>query len=298
MDNKVCMVNVIKSKIVRSDFFMKLILCIVLLVCTLSGLLETIPFEYQNVGTEKCNLLMYLLMVFTNPNAAYYSILLAFAILVSDIVYEEYLTKNVYVMYGSRKKAYFGMLKLTAAFSLFFICLFLLLAVIVGICGGLDLSFDFTDNAIRTWANDQDFYIIRSTSIYVPVSVLEYNSLLVLGMVILKYYVGLILLAMLGLIFSIKKDSVQYGSLAIMLTLLLNMAILNYYGPWKFYNIGISVDLSKAFSFITLQRFFIYDFAGIKKDVVILFRDTMLTGGIWFVVLSVIIYHILKRKDI
>ncbi|MBD5137068.1 MAG: hypothetical protein HDT39_14105 [Lachnospiraceae bacterium] len=56
-------------------------------------------------------------------------------------------------------------------------------------------------------------------------------------MVILKYYVGLILLAMLGLIFSIKKDSVQYGLLAIMLTLLLNMAILNYYGPWKFYNI-------------------------------------------------------------
>ncbi|MBD5137069.1 MAG: hypothetical protein HDT39_14110 [Lachnospiraceae bacterium] len=89
MDNKVCMVNVIKSKIVRSDFFMKLILCIVLLVCTLSGLLEIIPFEYQNIGTEECNLLMYLL-----------------------------------------------------------------LAVIVGICGGLDLSFDFTDNAIRTWAND------------------------------------------------------------------------------------------------------------------------------------------------
>lgn len=162
----------------------------------------------------------------------------------------------------------------------------------------MELSFDFTENAIREWAKEQEFYIIRSTSIYIPVSVLKYNSLLVLGMVIFKYYIGLILLAMVGLVFSVKKDSVQYGTLAIMLTILLNIAVLEYYGPWNFYNIGISIDLSGMFSYITLQRFFIYDFAGIKKDVMVLFRDTMLTGGIWFVVLSVIIYRILKKKDI
>lgn len=298
MENKVYTMNVIKSKIVRPDFFMKLVLCIFLQVSTLYRLLEVIRVNYQIVGTEKGNLLMYLLMVFTDPYTAYYSILLAFAILVSDIAYEQYLTKNVYVMYGSRKKAYFGMLKLTAVFSLFFICLFLLLAVIVGICGGLDLSFDFTDNAIRAWAKEQEYYIIRATSIYVPVSILKYNSLLVLGMVMLKYYAGLILLGMFGLAFSIKKDSVQYGALAIMLALPFHIAVLEYYGPWTFYNLGISIDLSGIFSYITLQRFFIYDWAGIKKDVVVLFGETMLTGVVWFVVLSAIIYRILKKKDI
>ncbi|MCI8409005.1 MAG: hypothetical protein HFJ09_07005 [Lachnospiraceae bacterium] len=298
MENKVCTINVIKSKIVRPDFFMKLALCIVLQVSTLYYALNAIHFDYQNLGAEKGNLLMYLLMVFTDPHIAYYSVLLSFAILVSDVVYEEYLTKNIYVMYGSRKKAYWGMIKLTAAFSLFFICLFLLLAVTIGICGGLDLSFSFTDNAIRIWAKDQDFYLVRSTTIYLPVSILKYNSLLVFGMVIFKYYVGLILLAMIGLVFSTKKDSVQYGILAIMLNLLLNIAVLEYYGPWTFYNVGISIDLSGIFSYFTLQRFFIYDFAGIKKDVVILFRDTILTGGVWFVALSVIIYQILKKKDI
>lgn len=297
MDNKVCTMNVIKSKIVRPDFCMKLILCIVLEVIILSNGLSSMDFSYMGLE-ENGNLLMYLLLIFTNDFYAYYFILLAFAILVSDIVYEEYLTKNIYVMYGSRKKAYFGMLKLTIAFSLFFICLLLLLAVIMGIFGGLDLSFDFADDAIRTWAKDQDFAIIRSSHIYVPVSILKYNSLLVLGMVIFKYYVGLILLAMIGLVFSIKKDSVQYGALAIICILLFNMAVLQYYGPWKFYNIGISIDLSGLFSYITLQRFFIYDFAGIKKDVVVLFRDTMLTGCVWFAVLSVIIYRILKKKNI
>ena len=298
MENKICIINVIKSKIVRPDFFMKLIFCIVLMVSQLYNIADSIYISYLNIETENANILMYLLEAFTSDFYAYYYILLAFAILVSDIVYEEYLTKNVYVMYGSRKKAYFGMLKLVAAFSLFFISLYLLLAVIVGICGGMDFSFSFTTNAIRAWAEEQDYYIIRSSSIYIPVSVLKYNSLLVLGMVIFKYYIGLILLAMIGLVFSIKKDSVQYGAFAIMLTLLLNIAVLGYVGPWKFYNIGISIDLSGMFSYITLQRFFIYDWAGIKKDVVVLFRDTMLTGCVWFVVLSAIIYHIFKKKNI
>lgn len=298
MENKVCTINVIKSKIVRPDFFAKLIICVFLLVSTLYSGIDTINFYYPTTGTEKGNLLMYLLMVFTDPSIAYYSVLLAFAVLVSDIVYEQYLTKNVYVMYGSRKKAYFGMLKLIASFSFFFMFLYLLLAVIIGICGGLDLSFNLTENAIMEWAKEQEFYIIRSTAIYLPVSVLKYNGLLVLGMAVFKYYVGLVLLAMIGLVFSIKKDNVQYGALAIMLTLLLNIAVLDYYGPWKFYNLGISVDLSGMFSYITLQRFFIYDWAGIKKDVVLLFRDTMFTGCAWFLVLSVIIYRILKKKDI
>lgn len=298
MENKVCMINVIKSKIIKPDFFIKLILCVFLLTSMLYSGIDTINYNYPASGTEKGNLLMYLLMVFTSDNFAYYYILVAFAILVSDIVYEEYLTKNIYVMYESRKKAYFGMLKLLASFSLFFISLLLLLSVLIGVRGGLDLSFDFTDNAIRAWVEEQDFYILRSTSIYIPVSVLKHNSILVLAMVIFKYYIGLILLAMVGLVFSVKKDSVQYGTLAIMLTLLLNIAVLEYYGPWKFYNIGISVDLSGLFSYITLQRFFIYDWAGIEKDVVVLFRDTMLTGSVWFVALSVIIYRILKKKDI
>lgn len=298
MGNKVCTINVIKSKIMRPDFFVKLIVCVILLASTLYSGIDTINYYYPASGTEKGNLLMYLLMVFTDSRIAYYSVLLAFAVMASDIVYEQYLTKNIYVMYGSRKKAYFGMLKLIASFSLFFICLYLLLAVIIGICGGMDLSFNLTENAIKEWAKEQDFYIIRSTSIYLPVSVLKYNGPLVLGMAVFKYYVGLILLAMIGLVFSIKKDSVQYGALAIMLTLLLNIAVLEYYGPWTFYNLGISIDLSGIFSYITLQRFFIYDWAGIKKDVVVLFGETMLTGAVWFVVLSVIIHCILKKKDI
>lgn len=296
--NKVCTINVIKSKIIRPDFFIKLIVCVLLLVSTLYNGIDTINFYYPPTGVEKGNLLMYLLMVFTDSDIAYYSVLLAFAILVSDIVYEQYLTKNIYVMYESRKKAYYGMLKLIVSFSLFFMLLYFLLAVIIGICGGMDLSFNLTEKALMEWAKEQDFYIIRSTAIYLPVSVLKYNGLLVLGISVLKYYAGLILLAMIGLVFSIKKDSVQYGTLAIMLTLLLNIALLEYYGPWKFYNIGISVDLTGMFSYITLQRFFMYDWAGIKKDVVVLFRDTMFTGVVWFVVLSVIIYQILKKKDI
>lgn len=298
MKSEVCTINVIKSKIMRPDFFMKLILCIFFQVSSLYYAVDTMPYNHPISGTEKANLLMYLLKVFTNSGIIYYSILFAFAILASDIVYEQYLTKNVYVMYGSRKKAYFGMLKLIASFSLFFISLYLLLAVIIGICGGLDLSFDLAKNAIIEWAKEQDFYLIRSTSIYLPVSVIKYNGLLVLGMAVFKFYVGLILLAMIGLVFSIKKDSVQYGALAIILTILINIAVLEYYGPWTFYNIGISIDLSGIFSYITLQRFFIYDWAGIKKDVVVLFRDTMFTGVVWFVVLSVIIYRILKKKDI
>lgn len=297
-ENKVCTINVIKSKMARPDFFIKLIICILLIAGTLYHGIDTMHIYYPASGTEQGNLLMYLLMAFTDPGIGYYSVLLAFAILVSDIVYEEYLTKNIYVMYGSRKKAYRGMLKLIAAFSFFFICLYLLLAVVIGICGGLDLSFKFTENALTEWAKDQDFYIIRSTAIYIPISVLKYDGLAVLVMAVIKYFAGLILLAMAGLIFSIRKDSVQYGALAIMLMLLLHIAILMYNGPWEFHNLGISIDLSEMFSYMTLQRFFIYDFSGIKKDVAVLFRDTMLTGCAWFIALSAVIYHILKKKDI
>lgn len=298
MDNKVCMINVIKSKIVRTDFLMKFILCIVLQTSTLYYAIDSINLEYQGLATENANILMYLLMVFTDPYTAYYSVLIAFAILISDIVYEEYLTKNIYIKYGTRKNIYLGMLKLTAVFSFLFICFFFLLALLIGNCGELEFSFRFTENAIRMWANEQDFYLLRSTSLYLPVSILKYNSLLVLGMVIFKYYVGLILLSMVGLVFSIKKDSVQYSATAILLTLFLNIAVLSYYGPWKFYNIGISVDLSVIFSYVTLQRFFIYDFAGIRKDVVILFRNTMFMGCIWFAVLSAVIYNMLRKKDL
>ena len=298
MENKVCILNVIKSKIKRTDFLMKMILCMVLFFSTLCQAIDTMNCCYPVSGGEQGNILMYLIMLFTDPDIAYYSVLLSFAILVSDIVYEQYLTKNIYVMYGSRKKVYFGMLKLIAAFSFLFISLFFLMSVIVGICGGMDLSFNLTENAIIQWSEEQDFYLIRSSCIYVPVSILKYNGILVLGIIIIKYYVGLMLLAMIGLVFSIRKDSVQYGALSIMLPLLLNIALLEYYGPWKFYNLGISIDLSQVFSYLTLQRFFIYDWAGIKEDVVVLFKDTMLTGGVWYVLLSVIIYHILKRKDI
>lgn len=298
MENKVCTINVIKSKIFRPDFVMKMLLCMILLLITLCQGIETIQYLYPESGEEHGNLLMYLIMTFTDPYMSYYSVLLAFAILVSDIIYEQYLTKNIYVMYGSRRKVYSGMLKLIMAFSFFFICLYFLMAVIVGTISGLDLSLNLTENAIIQWAQEQDFYLIRASSIYIPVSVLKYNGILVLGLVILKYYVGLVLLAMIGLVFSIKKDNVQYGALAILLTLLLNIALLEYYGPWKFCRLGISIDLSGIFSYITLQRFFIYDWSGIKEDVVVLFGNTMLTGMAWFMVLSVIIYGIIKNKDI
>ena len=297
MNDEICIYNVIRSKLVQPGFLIKLIICIVLLVTTLCDRLDTIPFLYQNIAMENGNILMYLLMVFTDPDIAYYSILLSFAILVSDIVYEEYLTKNIYVMYKSRKNIFLGMLKLTTFFSLLFIVIFFVLAMVIGFCGGLDMSFDFTPDLIEELSKEQDFYLLR-TAIYLPKSILNYKSFVVLGMVVFKYYVGLILLSMFGFIFSIKNDSVQNGAVALLIMLLFHIAILNYYGPWRFYSIGISIDLTDIFSYFTLQRFFIYDFAGIKEDVVILFRDTMLTGVIWFMALSAIIYNILKKKDI
>lgn len=297
-NTKICTANVIEAKIKRPDFILKMMLCVILFLSTLYQAIETLEFCYMNVEGERGNLLMYLILVFTDPDMAYYTVLVAFAILVSDIVYEQYLTKEIYVMYGSRRKVYFGMIKLIAFFSFLFICLYFLMAVLVGVCGGIDLSFHLTENAIMLWAQEQDFYLIRSSAIYIPATVVQYNGIWVLGMIVVKYYVGLVLLAMTGLLFSIRKDSAQIGTLAIMLTLLFNIALLEYYGPWKFYKLGILVDLSGIFSYLTLQRFFMYDWAGIKEDVAVLFRDTILTGGVWFMALSVIIYRILKKKDL
>lgn len=296
--DKIYTKNIIKSKMMRPDFLIKMIVCMILFGIALLNSVDIIKSIYPAEGSEYGNMLMYLIQVFTNEDIAYYSVLLAFAILVSDIIYEQYLTKNIYVMYGSRRNVFWGMLKLIASFSIIFLGLFLLMALIVGISSGIDVSFEFTKESIRQWAQEQEFYIIRSTSIYIPVSVLKYNAFLVLGIIIFKYYVGLILLAMVGLIFSIKKDNVQYGAVAILLTLLVNIALLQYYGPWNFYNIGVSIDLSEVFGYLTLQRFFIYDWAGRTKDVLALFGETMFTGGVWFLVLSIIIYRILKKKDI
>lgn len=297
MDKKVCLLNVIKSKILRTDFLCKLILCMALIISKLYFAVHYINLEYRGLGTEEPNIYMYLLMAFSDPSMAYYFVLIAFAILIADIVYEEYLTKNLFIKYGTRKNLYFGMLKLTLVFSFLFLFLFVLLAFIVGSCGGLSFSFEYTKEAILLLGEEQEFYILRTTAIYVPVSILKYNSLLILGIVIFKYYVGLVLLSMIGLVFSIKKDNVQYGICAILLTVLLNIAVLDYVGPWNFYKIGISIDLSEIFSYVTLQRFFIFDFAGIKKDVIMVFGDTMLTGAIWFVLLSAVIYRMIRKKD-
>lgn len=298
MKNKISTMNVIKAKLKRPDFLVKIILSMLFFGINLHGRVDYLLLYETELGKEKGNILMYLLYAFTNSHIIYYVILMIFAIVIADIVYEEYLTKTVYIMYGSRKKAYVGMLKLVLSFALIFISLYLLLAVIIGICSGLDLSFGFAEKSILAWEKEQDFSLIRSTPLYIPASVLKYNSFVVLGIVLAKFYVGLVLFSMIGLMFSIKKDSVQHGVLAMILTDLLNVVVLNYYGPWNFYKIGISIDLSVYFKYLTLQRFFIYDFAGIKKDVVELFGSTMLTGCIWFVVLSVIIYRILKKKDI
>lgn len=298
MKNNLSIIKIIKSKIIRTDFVLKFILCLLLEISILRPDIEMVNYECMSVGGEKGNLLMYLLAVFTDYSTAYYYVLIAFSILVSDIVYEQYLTKNIYILYGSRKKVYYGMLKLTAAFSLLFITVYLVLAIVTGIMGGLDISFEYADKTIDLLADEQQFYLIRASMIYLPKSVLNYNGLFVLGLVVFKYYVGLILLSMTGLVFSIKKDSVQYGALTILLILLFNIAVLEYNGPWTFYRIGIQVDLTGIFSYITFQRFFIYDFAGIRDDVIYLFGNTMLTGVIWFIVLSFIINHLIKNKDI
>ena len=297
MENQICLINVIKSKMIRTDFLMKLILCIVLQGSTLYYSVDVINWEYQGMSAEHPNMMMYLLMVFSDPYTVYYSILITFSILISDIVYEEYLTANIYIKYGNRKNIYVGMLKLTAAFSFLFISIYFLMALLVGCCGKLEISFGLTKEAIKSWTKEQNFYLLRGHSIYLPDSVLQYDSLLVLGMTILKFYIGLILLSLIGLVFSIRKDSVQYGASAILLTIFLNIAVLDYYGPWNFYRYGISVDLSVLFSYLTLQRFFIYDFAGIKRDVVALFGETMMIGVIWFALLSVILYFQLRKKE-
>ena len=97
-NTKICTANVIEAKIKRPDFILKMMLCVILFLSTLYQAIETLEFCYMNVEGERGNLLMYLILVFTDPDMAYYTVLVAFAILVSDIVYEQYLTKEIYVM--------------------------------------------------------------------------------------------------------------------------------------------------------------------------------------------------------
>ena len=165
MGKKVCLLNVIKSKILRTDFLCKLILCMALIISKLYFAVHYINLEYRGLGTEEPNIYMYLLMAFSDPSMAYYFVLIAFAILIADIVYEEYLTKNLFIKYGTRKNLYFGMLKLTLVFSFLFLFLFVLLAFIVGSCGGLSFSFEYTKEAILLLGEEQEFYILRTTAI-------------------------------------------------------------------------------------------------------------------------------------
>ncbi len=153
-------------------------------------------------------------------------------------------------------------------------------------------------NAIQNWGSMQLWHHLREASVYLPVSVLNYNEFVVLLLVFLKYYIGLVLLAMIGLIFSIRKDSVQYDSLAMLIVILFNLAMLEYDGPWNFYGIGISVDLSKIFRYISLQRYFIFEFADIKYDVMRIFAETYVQGAIWFLFLFGILYQMFERRDL
>ena len=60
MENKVCILNVIKSKIKRTDFLMKMILCMVLFFSTLCQAIDTMNCCYPVSGGEQGNILMYL----------------------------------------------------------------------------------------------------------------------------------------------------------------------------------------------------------------------------------------------
>lgn len=298
MNNHIRMVSVIRSKIMRPDFVIKFAVCVLFVWTGMMSCAEMVNMQYLDVGKENANMFMYLLTAFSSESTSYYGILFAFGILVSDIVYEQYLTKNIYVIYGSRKNICANMLKLTAIFSLIFLAIFFLMAFVIGAVSGIEISFEHTPETVKYLAENQQFSLLRGSVVYVPKSILNYNSLIVLAMAITKYYVGLVLLAMIGFIFSVKKDNPQYGNMAILLVLFLNIAVLEYYGPWTFYAQGIQVDLSDIFNYVTLQRFFIYDFAAVKGDAAEIFGITMITGMVWFSVLMAVIYRIVNKKNI
>ena len=269
-----------------------------LLYGILYNLIQSFDYIYDGVEHESPNVLMFFLYAFTSEHVAYYGVLFVFALIVADVVYEEYLTKNIFLLYKTRKKVVFGMIKIVAVFSAIFLFAYIFLILVMAWNGNIPIDFHYTRDAIQNWGSMQLWHHLREASVYLPVSVLNYNEFVVLLLVFLKYYIGLVLLAMIGLIFSIRKDSVQYGSLAMLIVILFNLAMLEYDGPWNFYGIGISVDLSKIFRYISLQRYFIFEFADIKYDVMRIFAETYVQGAIWFLFLFGILYQMFERRDL
>lgn len=297
MNKKIYVLQVIRAKLRRPDMIFKITVCTILIYKMLSEQVDSLGYQYSEFEHESPNMLMFFLYTFTSEYVGYYGVLFVFALLVADVVYEEYLTNNIVLLYGTRKKAVLSMVKIVAAFSALFLTLYILSVFAVGVLGGIRFDFHYTEHAVKAWSEMQLFHHFRFTSLYIPKSILNYNPFLVLLMIFGKYYIGLILLAMVGLLFSIRKDSVQYGSLAMFLVILLNLAMLHYYGPWNFYGMGISVDLSKIFSYISLQRFFVFDFIDIRKNIMQIFIETYAQGVVWFLLLFGMIYRIFQKRD-
>jgi len=289
--------NVIKSKIKRPDFLIKLLICLIIEFLCLKQGLQQIQMDYESVEGETCNIYMFVVTAFTEEFMLYYSILPMFIILISDIIYEQYLTKNIYVLHKTRRNFYVNSLKITFIFSGFFVLQYLLIVVITGLLGGLEMSFNYTPNAIKIWCDSFQYEYLRETLLCLPKSSLKYSTMIVLLIVILKFYMGLMLLAMIGYIFSIKKENSEYGAFAMFLFIIFNMATMQYNGPWSLYGIGMRIDLAGIFKYITLQRFFIYDAGCMQKDVINLFCENIVVWVVWAVGLTGIAGHLIKNKN-
>jgi len=288
--------NIIKSKIKRPDFIARNIICIIILISILKDLPAYLSYEYENITGENTNLCTFILTALTYNYAIYYYFIPMYIVFISDLIYEQYLTRNIYLLYSTRKRYFFENIKLTFLFSIFYILQYFVFIIVVSAVNKINMTFDYTPKAITIWCREH-MEMLHEGTLCLPKSILNYSPFLAIILILIKLCMGLILIAMIGYIFSLRRENSDAGALAMFMVILFNIATMEYYGPWTFYGIGLKVDLSRIFKYITLQRFFMYDRESMGCDFLNLFLESIGLFAVWFSVLTGISAYIVKHKD-
>lgn len=289
--------SVVINKIKAPSFLIKLGLISVLFLYAINiEMGVVIGYSESLIGKNEINVIIFVIHIFSYFELYSKYFLIGIIILIPDILDEPYLTMHIYISNKDRNILFKNTICLISMYVLFFIIWFIFLTIIFSLFRLEIFSFSWPHSLM-----DAIYASTRENSmalISIPKSATEYSLITSFTLIIIKVFIGFLIIALTSFFISFKKKNVSYGVGSAVIIYIIS-DLLFYYGDvsWNLFNNGDKIFTLAPFAYqYTMCTFFTFENVGV--DFMQRIVHSYSYGFVVIVILLILIKKEIKNKDL
>lgn len=290
MNYKLILLNKIKAPAT----LIKIIIISIIFTTAINIELDVLKtFSIKRVGSNDLNCMVFIVHIFTYFEVYAKYLIVGLILLIPDIIDEPYLTHQIFLSNKNRSTLFKHVIKLISIYIASFILWFIFLTLIVSLPQLKVFDFLWPSRLFDAMYNSGKLILIS-----IPESAMKYPLPLVLILIIFRTMLGFFILSLASFYISFKKNNVGYG-IGLVILIYVISDLLYLFGDTTF-NLFNNPD--KVFSLSTIAYKYslvtFFTFQNVGVDFTSTMIHSILYGALVILVLLILIYSEIQRKDL